>query len=195
MELQHPNLLLQHRDKNTCKLQYSSRTDETFRNTPETYMYSHYNMCNIPIYFCNINIQHLQHTSETLEIYYSNMHFSVASACCFDEWRLIDADLDAVEWHGGSWCGARQQNGPRQEQGRWIELGRDGRRESRRCRWHSRGQGLSRRKGAQRAERAGDAGRRHGRGTKRAQLIQARDEALLFLVSCTRTCWCLMEKL
>jgi hypothetical protein len=51
-----------------------SRTDETF----ETYVYNHYNMCNIPIYFCNIDIQHLQHTSETsktLEIYSYNIRF------------------------------------------------------------------------------------------------------------------------
>jgi hypothetical protein len=33
------------------------------------YVYSHYNMCYIPINFCNIDIQHLQHTSETLETY------------------------------------------------------------------------------------------------------------------------------
>jgi hypothetical protein len=31
--------------------------------TLEIYMYSHYNMCSIPIYFCNIDIQHLQHLS------------------------------------------------------------------------------------------------------------------------------------
>jgi hypothetical protein len=36
--------------------------------TLETYMYSQYNMCNISIYFCNIDIQHLQHTSKTSEI-------------------------------------------------------------------------------------------------------------------------------
>jgi hypothetical protein len=59
-----------------------SGTDETFgtytlNHTP--YVYSHYNMCNIPIYFCNIDIQHLQHTSETsetLETYSYNMWFS-----------------------------------------------------------------------------------------------------------------------
>jgi hypothetical protein len=35
-------------------------------------------MCNIPIYFCNIDIKHLQYTSETfeiLEIDASNMQF------------------------------------------------------------------------------------------------------------------------
>lgn len=28
-------------------------------HTLETYMYSHYSMCNIPIYFCNTNIKHM----------------------------------------------------------------------------------------------------------------------------------------
>jgi hypothetical protein len=41
-----------------------------------TYVYSHYNLCNIPIYFCNIHMKHLQHayeTPETLETYACNM--------------------------------------------------------------------------------------------------------------------------
>jgi hypothetical protein len=29
-------------------------------HTLELYVYNHYNMCNIPIYFCNIDIQYLQ---------------------------------------------------------------------------------------------------------------------------------------
>ena len=41
-----------------------------------TYVYNHCNICNIPIYFCNIRIKHLQHTSETLETDACNMHFS-----------------------------------------------------------------------------------------------------------------------
>jgi hypothetical protein len=32
-----------------------------------TYVYSHCNICNIQIYFCNIHMKHLQHTSETLK--------------------------------------------------------------------------------------------------------------------------------
>jgi hypothetical protein len=32
------------------------------KRTLETHVNGHYNMCNIPIYFCNIDIQHLQHT-------------------------------------------------------------------------------------------------------------------------------------
>jgi hypothetical protein len=43
-----------------------------------TSVYNHCNICNIPIYFCNIHMRHLQHiyeTSETLETYFYNMHF------------------------------------------------------------------------------------------------------------------------
>jgi hypothetical protein len=43
-----------------------------------TYVYSHCNICNIPTYFCNIYIKHLQHTfktSETLKSYSYNMCF------------------------------------------------------------------------------------------------------------------------
>ena len=48
-------------------------------HTLETYVYSHCNMNNILIYFCNIKMKHLQHqdeTSETLETYSCNMGFA-----------------------------------------------------------------------------------------------------------------------
>jgi hypothetical protein len=32
-----------------------------------TYVYNHCNICNIPMYFCNIHMKHLQHTYETSE--------------------------------------------------------------------------------------------------------------------------------
>jgi hypothetical protein len=35
------------------------------KQTLVTYVYSHCNVCNISIYFCNIYTKHLQHTSET----------------------------------------------------------------------------------------------------------------------------------
>ena len=44
----------------------------------KTYVYTYCNMCNIPIYFCNIDIKYLQHTSqspETLETYVCNVLF------------------------------------------------------------------------------------------------------------------------
>jgi hypothetical protein len=46
--------------------------------TLATYVYKHCNMCNITIYFCNIHMKHLQHTSEifeTIKIYSCNMRF------------------------------------------------------------------------------------------------------------------------
>ena len=45
----------------------------------------HCNICNIPIYFCNIHSKHLQHTSETsetIETYACNMRFHATSPCC-----------------------------------------------------------------------------------------------------------------
>jgi hypothetical protein len=50
--------------------------------TFEIYVYSHCNMCNIPIYFCNTDTNHLQHTSETPETYVCNMRFQCKSPCC-----------------------------------------------------------------------------------------------------------------
>jgi hypothetical protein len=41
------------------------------------------------------------------------MCFSVASACYLDEWRLVNAELDAAEWREG--------------RGRRMECGREGR--------------------------------------------------------------------
>jgi hypothetical protein len=54
-------------------------------------------MCNISIYFCNIDItynislKHLKHLKYMLAIYV----FSVMSPCCLDEWRLVIVELDA----------------------------------------------------------------------------------------------------
>ena len=65
-------------------------------------MYSHCNICNIPIYFCNIHMKHLQHTSETsetLETYTCNMRFSV-NPCRRVGWRSI-AQWDLALGYGG----------------------------------------------------------------------------------------------
>jgi hypothetical protein len=63
-------------------------------------------MCNIPIYFCNINIKHLQRTSETsetLEIYAYNMCFQ-RNVTCLDEWRLVVTEFNAdTEVSCGAW--------------------------------------------------------------------------------------------
>jgi hypothetical protein len=49
--------------------------------TLETYVYSHYNICNILTYFCNIDIQHLQQLKHNI----ARCAFSVAFARCLDE--------------------------------------------------------------------------------------------------------------
>ena len=87
-------------------------------HTIETYVYSHCNMCNILIYFCNIDIKHLQHTSETSEILETNacnMHFQ--HRCHLTVWMILAtcrlAELDAgaeidasAEWRGcRRWAG------------------------------------------------------------------------------------------
>jgi hypothetical protein len=58
---------------------------------------------------CNIPLKHLKHAIATSA-------FSVAFACCLDEWRLV-AKLDAAEWCGGRQCGAHRRHGPWQGQG------------------------------------------------------------------------------
>jgi hypothetical protein len=62
-------------------------------HTLATYVYSHCNICNIRIYFCNI-YKHLKHTFATCA-------FSVTSTSYLDEWRLVDTKLDAAKWRRG----------------------------------------------------------------------------------------------
>jgi hypothetical protein len=60
---------MEHTSKNQMK-----HLEHTF----ETYVYVYCNMCNIPIYFCNIYMKHMQYpdeTSETLETYACDMRF------------------------------------------------------------------------------------------------------------------------
>jgi hypothetical protein len=102
---------------NTCNIRLKQM--KHFEPILETYVYSHCNMCNIPIYFCNIDVKHLQHTSETsetLETYACNLRFPAqyhiaawtkeAHRCeaqrrCGD-WRrcmeLIGAPAEALQW-------------------------------------------------------------------------------------------------
>ena len=61
---------------NTCNIRLKQM--KHFEPILETYVHRHCNMCNIPIYFCNIDVKHLQHTletSETLKTYVCNMRF------------------------------------------------------------------------------------------------------------------------
>jgi hypothetical protein len=65
---------MQHLDKNTCSI----RPKTQMKHWEQTFMTYLYNYCNIPIYFCNIHLNHLQHiseTPETLETYARNMRF------------------------------------------------------------------------------------------------------------------------
>jgi len=68
---------MQHPDKHTCKICLEKQTKHG--QMLATYVYNHCNIYNIPIYFCNIRMKYLQRTSktsETLERYACNMHFS-----------------------------------------------------------------------------------------------------------------------
>jgi hypothetical protein len=105
-------------------------------HTLETYVYSHYNMCNILFYFCNIDIQHLQHTSETFETLWNiflqhalvrrrqwpNVHPSVGAGLPF---------LPAREVDGGTGAGLPRRRCmppclPFRDGARWMEAARDG---------------------------------------------------------------------
>jgi hypothetical protein len=35
----------------------------------KTYVYRHSNVCNIQVYFCNIQMKHMKHSKHMLEIY------------------------------------------------------------------------------------------------------------------------------
>jgi hypothetical protein len=71
---------------NTCK-HTSGKTYETSEHTLEIYMYIH---CNIPIYFCNIQMKYLKHLKYT----FATWAFNAMSSCCLDKWRLVVVELD-----------------------------------------------------------------------------------------------------
>ena len=134
-------LALQHSKWNTCNIRLKQINH--LEHTLETYVYSHYNMCNIPIYFCNIDIQHLQHTSEsskTLETYSFNIRFSplffrttrhivgngrFRQASSWGRWCRIAATSCACAWWphvAASACAAAASSGHkggRGSDGRW----------------------------------------------------------------------------
>jgi hypothetical protein len=56
---------MQHPDKTLATYVWNIRNIQI--NTLATYVYSYCNICNIPIYFCNIHTKHLQHTFKTSE--------------------------------------------------------------------------------------------------------------------------------
>jgi hypothetical protein len=71
---------MQHSDKHTCNIRLKKQTKHGHILT--TYVYNHRNICNIPIYFCNIRmktcnvpLKHLTHLKCTLET-------CIVSRCC-----------------------------------------------------------------------------------------------------------------
>jgi hypothetical protein len=120
-------------------------------------VYSHYNLCNIPIYFYNIDIQYLQHiyeTSKTLQTYYFNMHFQHGIYLLLGP---MEAHRRGVQRrHGARYRGVARRSPVwissaahtlAKGRGRRMEHADDGRHES--------GRGPSRSRGTQHAERAG----------------------------------------
>jgi hypothetical protein len=91
-------LLLQHLDEHTCNICLIQMKHLELKL--ETYVYSHCNICNIRIYFCNTDTKRLQHTSktsETPETYVCNMRFQCNISILLGnggllatwEWRLV----------------------------------------------------------------------------------------------------------
>jgi hypothetical protein len=96
---------LEHNLKHTC---IAITTCATSQSTFATSIYNS----------CNISQKHLKHLKYTI----ATCAFSLASACCLDEWRLVDAELDtatefeAAEWHEGHRCRAHRRHRPQQGQ-------------------------------------------------------------------------------
>ena len=68
--------------KRTCNIRLKKQMKHEQKLA--TYVYNHCNICNISIYFCNIHMRYLQHTSETsktLETYACDMCFSPFLFC------------------------------------------------------------------------------------------------------------------
>jgi hypothetical protein len=111
--MQHPDLLLQHPDKTLATYVWNrwniwnillkhtcivTTTCATSRSTFATSIY----------YTCTIPLKHLKHILSTWS-------FSVASTCCLNEWRPVDAELDAVKWRRGRGMPmGRRLRGPRE---------------------------------------------------------------------------------
>ena len=106
MCVQHLDLLLQHPDEPLEHIRLIQM--KHLEHTLEIYLYNHCNMCNISIYFCNIDIntcdislEHLKHLKHMFcNILFQRKHLLAA---------LTNGGLSA---RGGHWC-ARQQRGAR----------------------------------------------------------------------------------
>ena len=122
---------MQHLNKHTCNIPLE-------KQIKHTYLYNRCNIYDIPIYFCNIRINHLQRTSETsetLKTYACNM-------CFFLSWclRLIVGDVVPAgddllleawctpwpRWVSAEWGAARDARSSELEEGGTVRDGRNG---------------------------------------------------------------------
>jgi hypothetical protein len=86
-------------DKHTCNIRLEKQLKH-WKQKLATYVYKHCDICNIPIYFCNFHMKHLQRldeTSETLETYFLQYAFSVCNVTLLLG-RITG--LDAAAAHG-----------------------------------------------------------------------------------------------
>ena len=112
---------MQHPNKHACNIHLEKQMKH-LEQTLATYVYSHCNKYNIPIYFCNINIKRLQHiigTSETLETYSCNMRFQQNPGRQVGGRSIAQRDPDVrSRWRrmaaGGRLREQRQPSGPAQ---------------------------------------------------------------------------------
>jgi hypothetical protein len=96
---------MQHPDETPANIRLKKQMKHS-EHTLETYMYSHCNMCNILIYFCNIKMKHLKHLKHT----FATWAFNAMSSCYLDEWRLVVVELDGGTW--SSSCASDAGNSP-----------------------------------------------------------------------------------
>jgi hypothetical protein len=84
----------------------SEKIDKTLGTNNCNISYNHCNICDIPIYFYNIHIKLIQHTSETtetLETYVCNMRFQCNVILLLGQMELVvvelyaSVELDAIE--------------------------------------------------------------------------------------------------
>ena len=92
---------MQHPNKHTFNVRLKKEMKH-WKQKLTIYVYNHSNICNIPIYFCNIHMKQLQHTykiSETLETQACNMCFQAQHLLA--AWTKMEArQLGARRWRG-----------------------------------------------------------------------------------------------
>ena len=95
---------MQHPDETLGNIRLENEIKH-LEHTLETYVYSHCNMCNILIYFCNIKMKYLQHPDETSEIFET---YSCKIVFFLGEWRHAGVEVDGGAWT--SLCGSGMDN-------------------------------------------------------------------------------------